>query len=301
VVAIKNKGASVIARLKNKSKEKNIPLQQFLNLFCQEEFIRRLSGSKYRNHLILKGGFLLYSLSNFTARPTIDADYLLKDYPNDTKSLEKVINEIITQPAKNDFIDFSVLRSKEINEFKKYTGVRISLVGKIERTQTPFTIDFGVGDIIVPASVKRSLPVLLPDFESPEVITYSFESTVAEKLDAIISLMEATSRMKDFYDIYYLATTFDFKGKDLQDAIYRTFSNRERFFEKDTITAIARLADNPLVQQRWNNFCIKVLKHEIDIDVVIDTIIEFTQLPYDAIVEDTSFLKSWSHKEAKYI
>lgn len=57
-----NIAASVLARLKNKSKEQGIPLQQLLNLFCQEEFIRRLSGSNYKENLILKGGFLLYSM-----------------------------------------------------------------------------------------------------------------------------------------------------------------------------------------------------------------------------------------------
>lgn len=68
--------ASILARLKNKSKEKGIQLQQLLNLFCQEEFIRRLSQSKYKDNLILKGGFLLYTISEFTTRPTVDADYL---------------------------------------------------------------------------------------------------------------------------------------------------------------------------------------------------------------------------------
>jgi len=66
--------ASVLARLKNKAKEQRIPLQQLINLFCQEEFIRRMAKSSYKNNLILKGGFLLYSISGFTTRPTVDAD-----------------------------------------------------------------------------------------------------------------------------------------------------------------------------------------------------------------------------------
>lgn len=83
-----NIAASVLARLKNKSKEQGIPLQQLLNLFCQEEFIRRLSGSNYKENLILKGGFLLYSISGFTTRPTVDADYLLKNYSNDLDTVD---------------------------------------------------------------------------------------------------------------------------------------------------------------------------------------------------------------------
>lgn len=202
---------------------------------------------------------------------------------------------------KNDFIEFSILGLKEISEFNRYPGVKISLMGKIERTRTPFTIDLGIGDIIIPSSVERSLPVLLSDFESPKVMTYTLDSTVAEKLDAIISFMEATSRMKDFYDIYYLATTFDFNGSVLQEAIYRTFSNRERALEEDTITVIARLADNSVIQQRWNKFCSKILKDDLDFEVVVNTIIEFTQLPYEAVIEDGKLTQNWSHREGRYL
>lgn len=42
------------------------------------------------------------------------------------------------------------------------------------------------------------------------VNTYSLETTIAEKIDAILNLMEFSSRMKDYYDIYYLANKFDF-------------------------------------------------------------------------------------------
>lgn len=83
--------ASVLAKLKNKSRKEGIQLQQLLNLFCQEEFIRRLSQSRYRDNLILKGGFLLYSISEFTARPTVDADYLLKNYSNNLGSIELLV------------------------------------------------------------------------------------------------------------------------------------------------------------------------------------------------------------------
>ena len=75
-----------------------------------------------------------------------------------------------------------------MRQAKEYHGIRVNLIGIIGRTKTPFSIDFGVGDIIVPSSVERTLPVLLKEFEEPNVLTYSLESTVAEKLDAIILL-----------------------------------------------------------------------------------------------------------------
>ena len=95
---------------------------------------------------------------------------------------------------------------------KKYAGNRSSIVARIKNTRTPFSIDFGVGDVIIPKQEKRQIPTQLPDFESPTVNTYSVETTVAEKLDAILSLMEFSSRMKDYYDLYYIANKFDFDG-----------------------------------------------------------------------------------------
>lgn len=291
---------SVLAKLKNESKEKGISLQQLINLFCQEEFIRRLSMSNYKENLILKGGFLLYSISKFTTRPTVDADYLLKDYSNDIDTIEKLVNEIISL-GNNECVSLQIRNLTVINEFNGYHGVRVNLIGIIGRTRTPFSIDFGVRDIIIPSPVERILPVLLPGFEGPKVLTYSLESTVAEKIDAIISLMEITGRMKDFYDIYYLAITFDFEGRKLQEAIYETLTNRGRVFERDSISDVFRLTKDPKVQKRWRNFCNKILNYELDFIDVVNIIIDFTLPPYDSIIKEDEFFKNWSYEERKYI
>ncbi len=296
-----NIAASVLAKLKNKARQQGIPLQQLINLFCQEEFIRRLSKSIYKNNLVLKGGFLLYSISGFTTRPTVDADYLLKSYSNDIDAIEKLIREVISSPSNNSFLEFEVRGLETISEVKEYHGIRGNLTGIIGRTKTPFSIDFGVGDIIVPSAVERTLPVLLPEFEEPEILTYSLESTVAEKLDAIISLMEATGRMKDFYDIYYLATTFDFDGRRLQEAIYETLTNRARSYEKDSVAVISRLINDSEIQKRWNNFCKKILKYELDFSYVVNVIIDFISPPYESIIQEDEFFKSWSYKDKRYI
>lgn len=293
--------ASVLARLKNKSKEKGIPLQQLLNLFCQEEFIRRLSMSNYKEKLILKGGFLLYSISGFTTRPTVDADYLLKNYPNDLDSIESLVKEVISTPSKNNFIQFEIRRLETISEIKKYHGIRVNLIGFIGRVRIPFSIDFGVGDIIIPSPVERTLPVLLPEFEEPKILTYSLESTVAEKLDVIISLMEVTSRMKDFFDIYYLATTFDFDGRKLQEAIYETLTNRGTPHEKDSVIVISRLAEDSNILHRWDNFCKKILKCKLDFNYVVKVIINFLQPPYEALIQENELIKNWNHDKKEYI
>ena len=297
---MKNKAESILARLKNESRKKGISLQQLLNLFCQEEFIRRLAMSNYKTNLILKGGYFLYSMSEFTSRPTIDADYLLKNYSNDINTLEKLITEVLLVETKNNFIELKVRNLEVISELKEYSGVRVNLIGIIGKTRTPFSIDFGVGDIVVPSPVERTLPVLLTGFEQPKIFTYSLESTVAEKVDAITSLMELTGRMKDFYDIYYIATTFDLEGRKLQEALYETLSNRGRAYEKDTIRDILRLSSNSEVKKRWDNFCNKVLNYELDFVGVVNIIIDFISPPYDSIIEEDEFFGNWDFKKIKY-
>ncbi len=297
---MENRAASVLAKLKNKAKEQGISLQQIISLFCQEEFLRRLSESPYKNNLILKGGFLLYSISGFTGRPTVDADYLLDHHSNEKKAIEQLVSEIISLSNQNDFLEFEIRSLETISEVKEYHGIRVNLTGVIGRTRTPLSIDIGVGDVIIPSAVVRNLPVLLPDFEEPEILTYSLESTVAEKLDAIISLMEATGRMKDFYDIYYLATSFDFDGMKLQQAIYETLTNRDRSYEKDSVIVISRLTEEVEIQKRWKNFCNKILKYELDFSQVVATIIDFTAPPYEAIMRKNEFFKKWNSKEKEY-
>jgi hypothetical protein len=239
--------------------------------------------------------FIIYT------RSTIDADYLLKNYSNDIDTIEKLITEIISINNENEFIKIKIRNIEKISEFKEYHGVRASLIGIIGRTRTPFSIDFGVGDIVIPSPVERTLLVLLPDFEEPRILTYSLESTVAEKVDAIITLMETTGRMKDFYDIYYIATTFDFDGRKLQEAIYETLTNRGRAYEKDSISDILRLTKDPEIQKRWNNFCNKILNYELNFTDVVSIIINFILPPYESILLEDEFFKNWRCKEGRYI
>ena len=292
--------ASILARLKNRAKEEGIAFQQLLNLFFQEEFIRRLAKSNHRERLILKGGFLLYSISGFTTRPTVDADYLLKNHSNEMDSVEKLVRSIIEQKSTNEFMEIAIRSIEPISELKEYHGIRVNLIGYLGKTKTPFSIDFGIGDIIVPSALTRTLPVLLDGFEKPTILTYSLESTISEKLDAIIQFMESTGRMKDFYDIYYLATSFDFEGEKIQEAIHETFSKRGTPYVKDSIQVIERLITNADINARWLVFCKKVLKYELGLDEVVRLIMSFLDPPFQAMIGEERFVKNWDASKRDY-
>ena len=222
--------ASVLTRLKNKAKETGRNYQLCMQLFCQEEFLRRLQNSKYADNFVLKGGLFIYSITDFDSRITVDVDFLLRKLPNTPEQLRAILEEIIAIDTGNNFITFEIKSVSPISVAKKYAGISASIVAHIKNTRTPFSIDFGVGDVIVPKQEKRKIPTQLDDFASPTVNTYSLETTIAEKLDAILDLMEFSSRMKDYYDIYYLANKFDFDGGTLTKALKKTFENRGHAF-----------------------------------------------------------------------
>lgn len=295
-----NIGQSALSKLKNKAINEGVAFQQLLTLFLQEEFIRRLSQSEYRDKLILRGGFLLYALNDFASRPTIDADYLLRDYPNKVESILSLVHTILLGKTGNDSIKIEVRDVEVINETNEYNGVRIYLVGQIEKTRTPFYIDFGIGDVIVPFEVKRTIPILLEGFEQVSILTYSIESIISEKFDAMIRYMEANGRMKDFYDVYTLAMTFSFDGSILKEALYKTLSNRHTLYGIDSAILLRRLIEDEDIKNRWKNFCKKVLRYDLDFDLVIGVIITLIDPLIQSIELGDAFNLNWNPSSRRY-
>ena len=289
-------GASVLAKLRNKAKETGRSNQLCMQLFCQEEFLRRLEKSKYTDNFVLKGGLFLYTLTEFDSRVTVDVDFMLRKIPNTPEKLREVISDIIGADTTNDFITFEIKGVSPISVNKQYPGIHADIVARIKNTRTPFGIDFGFGDIIVPGTKKRKLPTQLDDFPSPIVNTYSIETTVAEKIDAILGLMEFSSRMKDYYDIYYLANKFDFDGKTLTEALKKTFSNRNRSFTIEQFNQMLSFSFDDAMQKKWTAFCKKV-NTESNFDTVLKIINVFLLPPYKATIEDKEYTKTWSVRE----
>ena len=293
--------ASVLARLKNKAAESGRSYQLCLQLFCQEEFLRRLEKSKYAENLVLKGGLFIYSVTDFDSRVTVDVDFLLRKVPNTPEQLKPVLEEIISTPTGNDFITFEIKDIAPIAVAKKYAGIGASIVARIKNTRTPFSIDFGVGDVIVPKQEKRKIPTQLDDFAAPVVNTYSLETTIAEKIDAILSLMEFSSRMKDYYDIYYLANKFDFDGKVLTEALKKTFENRGHAFTIEQFEQVLTFGSDDTMQKKWKAFCRKIDTQTDDFNTVLKIIEAFLTEPFTAAVRDKEFTGKWSISKNEWI
>lgn len=147
----------------------------------------------------------------------------------------------------------------------------------------------------------RSLSVLLSDFDRPEVLTYSLESTIAEKFDAILARMELTSRMKDFFDIYYLASTYDFEGRKIQEAVQQTLENRRTNYERDSLERISNFYLNQDMLANWNQFSRKTLSHTLDFEIVLKVITAFLKPIFEAVVNEEEYFNYWNKEEFKWV
>ena len=288
--------ASVKDRLKNYAKKSGRTVQDVFTVYILERILYRISISKYVDNFTLKGGILLYGLytEDFT-RATTDIDLLGGNITNDKDALKTVFEEILSIATDDPIrFDLETIEAINITEFKKYHGVRVTTTAYLDRTRISVGFDIGFGDIIYPERVKMEYPILLDD-AAPTMYTYSIYSTIAEKIEAIVSLGVANSRYKDFYDLCTIPEREDLDGAILKEAIVETFGNRHTVF--DGIVAFDdNFTEDYYRQQRWRGFLKnKNVMDERSFKDAVDEVKAFLFPVIDAIRADRPFALLWKH------
>ncbi|MFN2340529.1 MAG: nucleotidyl transferase AbiEii/AbiGii toxin family protein [Halanaerobium sp.] len=296
----KNLAASVLGRLKNISKELELPYNLVLQLFVQERLLYRLSKTEYKDNFLLKGGLLLYSMTEFKGRPTKDIDFLLRGLSNKVEDIEKIIKKI-AEVEVNDGVSFesNEIKSQTITEGAEYKGQRIKLIALIGQARIHLQIDIGFGDIVVPEAVKIKYPSML-DFDQPNINAYSLETVIAEKFEAMVSLALLNSRMKDFYDINSLMVKKDYSGNLLKQAVQKTFDNRKTSFDKELIIFSDDFKNDQQKIKQWRLFLKRIDKDDISFRYVIENITNFLKPVYDAIYNNDKFNYQWKCQSQKW-
>ena len=246
---------SVKARLKNFAVATGRTFQEALVYYGLERTIYRISVSRYAEHFVLKGGIFLYAVFDRNyERATTDVDLLARRISNSGEEMKRVFQDILSQNIDDALVfDTESITVEDITELKEYHGLHISAAGYLDRTRIPVGIDIGFGDIIYPDAVKMDFPVIL-DMEPPKVNAYSLESSIAEKLEAIIHIGYLNSRYKDFYDIYVLSKKYEFSYEKLQNAVTETFENRRTPMTMDSAAFGEEFLNDPIHQTRWKAF-----------------------------------------------
>lgn len=291
---IKNVTASVLAKLRNTSKSSGAPFQQVLQLYAMERFLYRISKSRHAQSVILKGALLLKTIGIPNARPTVDIDMLRKGKA-DHASLVAFIKDCATLEVEEDglaFIADSVM-AEDIAKDSEYQGTRVLMDARMDNVRLKIQIDFGVGDVMVPGPRIIEYPVFLGG-NTIQLLAYPIESSIAEKLQAMVALGNANSRMKDFYDVWICLNHLDFDADALLKAIDATFKNRDTAVPSEDIEAITT-AFVEAHRVQWNAFVRKIGEIEL-IDAfgrIVDDVRIFAMPVLRSLASGERFTKQW--------
>jgi hypothetical protein len=297
--SFKNVATSVRTRLMNRARQDDQEFQLVLTRYALERLIFRLSLSPYAKKFILKGATLFYvwNPTSRAYRPTRDLDFLMRG-ENSVEILETIFRKIAQTEVSPDGLVFDLksVKAAPIREDNPYGGLRVNLMALLEKARIPLQIDIGFGDKITPGPEEIIFPSLLGQ-ETPHLSAYPKETVIAEKLEAMVSLGEANSRMKDFYDIHFLSLHYAFDGNIIRQAIAATFTGRGTVIPANEIYPLTSAFSRDSTRQRlWTGFLKRLgLKDvETSFEVVVQQIAVFVQPPIQAAGQNADFPRKWS-------
>ena len=290
---VKNIPAAVKQKLLNISRKNNQPFNKLAQHYAMERFLYRLSQSDYVDSFILKGALALQVRKLEKFRPTMDIDISQKRNGETSEIIEQIKN-ILSVKVNEDGIVFhpQSLRLEDIKRDTPYKGVRILFLGTLDSARINMQIDISFYDVIFPEpKEKMTFPCIL-DFPAPKLWCYSLESIIAEKFEALMSLGDWNSRMKDFYDLWALSRQHDFYGQKLSKAIELTFKNRGTSLKQE-ITAFKEEFINKK-ETEWRSF-VKTLnqEHLPTLSDVIEDLKSFLLPVIKALVNKEAIPKQW--------
>ncbi len=191
---------SIKGKIRSLAEKKNLKSQEVLQIYFFERFLERLSKSNYKNNFVIKGGFLISSLIGIENRTTMDMDTTIKGIALKEEKIKEVVDEIININVE-DGIKFEIKDISYIREEDEYENFRISLIANVGKTKNPMKLDLTTGDAITPREIEYTYPCIFTK-EDIKIMAYPLETILAEKYETIIRRNIATTRMRDFYDLY---------------------------------------------------------------------------------------------------
>jgi predicted nucleotidyltransferase component of viral defense system len=288
-----NVAASARQRLLNIANSTGEDFGLVLTRYALERLLYRLSQSKHRDQFILKGALLFHAWTQAPHRPTRDLDLLGRGDPS-LEHCRAVFCELCRIPVEDDGLMFSAetVKTERIKEEQDYEGVRVRFHAHLEKARIPIQVDVGFGDAVTPGLLDY--PTLLP-MPTPRIHAYPMDAVVAEKLEAIISLGMLNSRMKDFYDIWFLARTFPFEAKSLGGVLRATFERRKTALDPDALKLLlSELSGDGAKRTQWRAFLRRSsLTAPDDFALVNDAIREFILFPADPTDAESQTPVSW--------
>jgi len=291
----RNVAVSVHKRLLNIARQSNRHFNDLLQHYALERWLFRLSRSAYAGRFVLKGALLLVAWNTPATRPTRDID-LLGRIGNDLDLVRSVIAEIVQTPVEEDGLVFDPdsITTERIAEDADYEGVRVKFLGRLGNARVAMQIDIGFSDVVTPTPCRVTYPSIL-DQPAAELLAYNRETAIAEKFEAIVKFGELNSRMKDFFDIWLLCSSFEFKGAVLAAAVQATFARRRTALEVEPVGLSDEFAHDPPKAVQWKAFVrrSRLAAAPEEFSLVVGRVREFLQPIARAVTADREFAAHW--------
>jgi hypothetical protein len=290
--------ASVRARLLNRAKERGEEFELTLTRFAAERLLFRLGESPARDRCILKGASLLSAWLSNPYRATRDVDVLATGRVDD-EAIRSLIEAICAVPCSEDGLrfDLSHLGIETIRPEDEYSGKRARFGAFLGKARIAVQLDIGVGDAVVIEPDEIVYPTLLPPLPAPRVRAYPRELTVAEKLQAMVTLDTRNSRMKDFHDLWALAGAFAFDGPSLQRAVAACFGRRDTPWASEAPRVLTpAFYQMPEIERRWRSYLaagMVLTPPPGQFAAVGERIVRFLGPVRDSIVAEEPFAGAW--------
>jgi predicted nucleotidyltransferase component of viral defense system len=291
-----NVAASVRHRLTDLARKQGEDFQLVLTRFMIERLLYRLSRSPYCDEFILKGAMLFQVWTNQIHRPTRDLDLLGKG-KRTLAELARIFRDIGALIVEDDGLVFdpATVTAERIKEDQEYEGARIGCRAQLGQARIDLQVDVGFGDALVPCPDNITYPTMLA-FPAPVLRAYPRQTVVAEKFQAMVNLGIANSRMKDFFDLRFMAQKFDFDGESLCKAIQATFHRRKTELPtKPPLALTPEFSTDAAKKRQWQAF---LKKGKLDaagatFEQVCAFLNAFLMPPTLALNAGKEFHKSW--------
>lgn len=291
----KNLAASIRERLRNRATAEHRPFDEVLAYYAIERFLFRLSKTPHRDHFILKGALMLPLWGATIARPTRDIDLLGRGSPT-ADQLAAVIADCIAAGVPPDALSFdaSSIETREIREQERYGGIRATFRATLERARIKMQVDVGLGDVVTPKPVMITYPALL-ELPAPELVGYPVETAIAEKLEALVDLGMANSRMKDFFDLSSLLGNLDLDGRTIAMAVGATFARRGTAIPREAPVGLtAAFASDADKQKQWQAFVRRLrLIGQPGLPEIVTRLASFAMPVFDSVCARAQLSARW--------
>ncbi len=257
---IKNVGKSIRTRLLNLSKDEQQEYMKVLVRYFHERLLYRISVSPYKQQFLLKGSSLLFAYDMFKTRPTIDIDLLGNHINRDSENLRQAFAVICAIECEQDGVNFDAdsIKLEPIALEKKYPGSCVTITASLDTIVMPVSIDIGFGDVVTPYPLTLDYPLLLENLPSVELNAYSLETLIAEKFHTMIERDVSNSRMKDFFDVYYIFKNHTIDEDTLHEAVVNTFHNRGTYYNPVAKLFTEDFATDQQRNTSWISFLKKI-------------------------------------------